>query len=115
MTQPEALSKDEPLFWSSGKGTDVWAMFCAAMQGDLPAIQSLLLKDPSLISCQYDYRNPMYFAVRENRLEVAAFLLEQGASPLQSGASDTLLQMARDRGYHEMQQLLENAITGKSG
>jgi ankyrin repeat protein len=115
MTRPEALGKDEPMVWSPGSGTDVWEMFCAAMTGDLGTIQSLLQKDPSLIHCHYDYINPLYFAVRENQLHVAAFLLEQKAAPVNSGTPDTLLDMARDRGYVEMQQLLEQAITGKQG
>jgi ankyrin repeat protein len=76
------LLKDEPLFWSSGKGTDVWEIFVAAMNNHLSKIKSLLNKYPSLIRCQYDYRTPMSFAVRENQLEVAAFLLEMGANPV---------------------------------
>ena len=115
MTQPEELSKNEPLFWSAGRGTDVWEMFCAAKNGDQEKIKSLLDKDPSLIRSQYDYRNPMSFAVCENQLNVAAYLLEHGANPVSSGTDDTLLQIARDRGYHEMQRLLENAITGNHG
>ena len=115
MYPPEALTKDEPLFWSTGKGTDVWAMFCAAMKGDLPTIQNLLHKDPSLIRSEYDYRNPISFAVRENQPAVVAYLLEQGASPINSGTNDTLLQIARDRGYTEIQHMLENAITGQQG
>lgn len=115
MTRPEELSRNEPLFWSPGTGTDVWEMFGAAMTGDLGTIQSLLQKDPSLIKCHYDYRTPMYFAVRENQLHVAAFLLERKASPVSSGTPDTLLEIARDRGYVEMQQLLERAIAGKHG
>jgi len=115
MTQPEALAKDEQLCWSPGTGTDVWAIFQAAMQGDLPAIRRLLQKDAALVNCHYDYRNPLYFAVRENQPEAVAYLIEQGANPLRSGASDTLLQMARDRGYTAIQQLLENTIAGKGG
>lgn len=115
MYPPEALTKDEPLFWSTGKGTDIWAMFSAAMKGDLPAVESLLDKDPSLIRSAYDYRNPMSFAVRENQPEVVAYLLERGASPIRSGTDDTLLQIARERGYSEIQQLLENTITGHHG
>lgn len=115
MNRPEVLGKDEPLFWSTGKGTDVWEMFSAAMKGDLPAVRSLLQKDPSLVRSEYDYRNPMYFAVRENQLAMAAYLLEAGASPVKSGTTDTLLQLARDRGYTEMLQLLENAVGGKLG
>lgn len=33
MIQPEALKKNEPLFWSPGLGTDLWQMFCAAIHG----------------------------------------------------------------------------------
>ena len=49
MIRPEALKKNEPLFWSPGIGTDVWEMFCAAMAGDLETIKRLLDKDPSLV------------------------------------------------------------------
>lgn len=115
MTPPEALTKDEPLFWSTGKGTDVWAMFTAAIKGDLPVIQALLDKDPSLVRSAYDYRTPIAFAVRENQPAVVAYLLDRGAGPISSGTSDTLLQIARDRGYTEIQRILENAITGQQG
>ena len=77
MIQPEALKKDEPLLWSAGKGTDVWAMFSAAIAGDLEAIKRLVGRDASLVRCHYAYRTPLYFAVRENRSEVAAFLLSE--------------------------------------
>lgn len=115
MTQPEALSKSEPLKWSTGLGTDVWAMFRAAMTGDTPTIKQLLDKDASLVRGAYDYRTPMYFAVRENQLEAAALLLSRGANPVSSGTNDTLLEMARDRGYAAMQQLLEEALGTKTG
>jgi hypothetical protein len=36
----------------------------------------LLNRDPSLARCHYAYRTPIYFAVRENQLEVSAFLLD---------------------------------------
>jgi ankyrin repeat protein len=112
MTQPEELKKSTPLLWSAGIGTDVWDMFCACMAGDLAAVKRLVKKDPSLVRCHYVYRRPIYFAVRENRVDVAAFLLEHGADPTNSGSPDTLLQMARDRGYSGMQRLLESALVG---
>lgn len=115
MTQPEALRKDKPLFWSTGKGTDVWEMFCAAKAGDIATMKSLLEKDPTLYRSEYEYRNPMSFAVRENQPAAVAFLLEQGANPISSGTNDTLLQIARDRGFAEIQQILETAIAGKTG
>lgn len=107
MRQPEALKKNEPLIWSSGTGTDVWEMFCACLQGDLETIKRLLRKDPSLARCNYAYRTPLYFAVRENQIQAAAFLLDHGADPLSLAVNDSLLDICRDRGYAEMENLLE--------
>src|SRR6516165_1012561 len=110
MIQPDALARDEPLFWSPGRGADVWEMFCAAIRGDLEGIKRLLAKDPSLVRSHYEYRTPLSFAVRENQLAVAAYLLEHGAT----FAFGNYLEMASDRGYGDMQTLLENAL-GISG
>ena len=110
MFRPDELAKDQPLLWSPGRGVDVWAMFCAARDGNLVVIERLLEKDPSLVRSSFEYRTPLAFAVRENQLEVAAFLLARGADPINSGTPDTLLQIARDRGYAEMQALLEQAL-----
>jgi ankyrin repeat protein len=107
MIQPEALKKNEPLVWATGTGTDVWELFCSCIAGDLEAVKRLLAKDPSLIRTQHAYRTPLYFAVRENQVEVAAFLLDHGADPLGLAVNDSLLEIARDRGYTEMEKLLE--------
>lgn len=115
MIRPEVLMTDEPLFWSPGRGTDVWEMFCASITGDLESIGRLLDRDPSLVRATHEYRGPLSFAVRENQLEVAALLIERGADPVNSGTSDTLLQVARDRDYIEMQKLLEAALAGAPG
>lgn len=115
MTRPEALQKDEPLIWSTGSGVDVWEMFVAAITGDTQKIKQLLDKDPSLVRGSYDYRTPLSFAVQQNQLEAAALLLERGASPVNSGTNDTLLEIARDRGYEDMQKLLQSALVHKAG
>jgi ankyrin repeat protein len=115
MIRPELLAKDEPLVWSTGTGTDVWEMFCAAIRGDLDRIRQLLCKDPSLVRSHYWYRTPLYFAVRENQVEVAEFLLDHGADPLSLAVNDSLLEITRDRGYVEMQQLLEHKLETKFG
>src|SRR5258707_435070 len=107
MIQPEALKKNEPLVWGTGTGTEVWELFCACIAGEHEAVRRLLAKDPSLVRAQYAYRTPLYFAVRENQVEVAAFLLDHGANPLGLAVNDGLLQIARDRGYTEMEKLLE--------
>jgi ankyrin repeat protein len=116
MIRPEALEKDEPLTWSTGTGADVWEMFRAAIAGDVPSLQRLLDKDPSLVRGQHSYLTPLYFAVRENQAGAAAFLLERGANPMPfSGGHDSLLDMARDRGYAEMLALLESTLARVHG
>jgi ankyrin repeat protein len=113
MIQPETLKSNEPLAWSPGRGTDVWEMFCACIAGNLEAIQRLLAKDPALARCNYAYRTPIYFAVRENQLGVAEFLLDHGADPLSLAVNDSLLQIARDRGYGEMEKLLQTKLASR--
>jgi ankyrin repeat protein len=115
MIQPEALKKKEPLTWSPGIGTDVWKMFCACISGDLKAVKRLLKKDPLLARCNHAYRTPIYFAVRENQIEVVRFLLDHGADPLGFAVNDTLLDICRDRGYAEMEKLLEDNFAATKG
>jgi ankyrin repeat protein len=115
MIQPEQLKKNEPLVWSAGTGTDVWELFCAIIRGDLRAVQRLVTKDPSIVRCHYAYRTPMYFAVRENQVRVAAYLLEHGADPLSLAVNDSLLDITRDRGYEEMRTLLETNYASTQG
>jgi ankyrin repeat protein len=106
MLQPAALKSDEKLLWSPGRGTDVWALIQACASGDLPAVKALIARDPSLARAHYDYRKPLYFAVRENRVDVVRFLLEHDRNPLDLWVDDDPLEIARDRGYAEMEQLL---------
>jgi RNA polymerase sigma factor (sigma-70 family) len=107
MIQPEALKQTKPWMWSPGIGTDVWAMFTACILGDLATVKELTARDPSLVRCHYEYRTPLSFAVRENHVDVAAFLLDQGAARV--GLGDPL-EMARDRGYREMTGMLERKL-----
>jgi ankyrin repeat protein len=109
MIQPDELKQDEPLLWSAGTGTEVWRMFCAAISGDLPTIQALVEKNPAIAQCHYHYRTPLYFAVRENQLEVARYLLAR-SDPLRMAYNDSFLEVARDRGYAEMEKLLEEHL-----
>jgi ankyrin repeat protein len=115
MTQPDELKTNEPLQWSAGAGLDVWAMFRAAIAGDLESIRGLIARDPSLVRSHYSYRTPLYFAVRENRVEVARFLIERGADPLGLAVNDSLLDIAQDRGYAEMHAMLESIYAGTQG
>ena len=110
MIQPDELKKREPLKWSTGTGTDVWELFCACIAGDMPTISRLLTNDPSLVRSHYAYRTPLYFAVRENRLEAAEYLLDHGADPIGLGVNDSLLEICRDRGYADMERMLESKL-----
>lgn len=112
MFRPDELNKPERLKWSTGIGIDVWDLFCACIKGDLETVKRLLNKDPSLARCHYAYRTPIYFAVRENQIDVAAVLLEKGADPLSLAVNDSLLDICRDRGYVDMARLLENHLSG---
>jgi RNA polymerase sigma factor (sigma-70 family) len=112
LIRPEALKQKKPWMWSPGIGVDVWEMFCACITGDLEALKRLLDKDPSLARSHYEYRTPLSFAVRENHVEVAAYLLDHGADPLALG---DVLKVARDRGYVEMERLLESKFASLHG
>ena len=110
MFQPDELKTDQRLLWSTGTGTTVWRMLCAAAAGDVQTIEALLAEDPSLARCQHAYRTPLYFAVRENQLSAAARLLERGADPIGLSVHDSLVGIARDRGYADMERFLERAL-----
>ena len=105
MVRPDELTKNEPLLWSVGTGTDVWDLFCACAAGDLETVERLVGDNPSLVRAHYEYRTPLYFAVRENRLAVARFLLDRGANPFYNG--EDLIEMARIRCLTDMEALIE--------
>ena len=110
MLQPAELKSDRKLLWSAGCGTDLWQLFQACIAGDLEAVRALIAKDPSLARAHYQYRKPLYFAVRENRLDVARFLLEHDHNPLDLWVDGDPFEIARDRGYTEMERLLTDVL-----
>ena len=113
MFQPDELKKNEPLMWSPGTGTDVWELFRACIRGDLATVETLIEKDPSLARCQFNYRKPLYFSVRENQLDVTEFLLARDPDPIGLAVHDSLLEIARDRGYAEMEKLLTTKLASQ--
>ena len=110
MLQPAELKSADKLTWSPGRGTDVWALILACASGDLAAVRQLIADDPSLARSHYDYRKPLYFAVRENRIDVVRFLLEHDRNPLDLWVDDGAIEIARDRGYTEMERLLTEIL-----
>lgn len=115
MIRPRTLTGDEPLKWSPGTGNEVWELFTACIAGDLATVRGLVDRRPSLVRAQHVYRTPLYFAVRENRRDVAAFLLERGADPLSLAINDSLVEICRDRGYEDMERLIEANLADVQG
>src|SRR5688572_14714867 len=112
MIQPESLKSDEYQPWSRGRGVEVWAMLCAAITGDLETIKTLVARDPNLVTCEFEYFQPVRFAVRENHRAVVEFLLEQRAGPAYE-SGDSLLTIARDRGYLELADFFESTLRNR--
>lgn len=107
MLRPKELASNEVLIWATGRGTDVWELFGACIHGDVAAVRQLLDTEPALVRTHFAYRTPIYFAVRENRIDVVQLLLDRGADPLSLVVNDSLLDICRDRGYGQLQALLE--------
>jgi len=99
----------------SGRGDDAWETVHAAATGDTPMLRALLARDPSLIDSEYFYAPAIHFAVREGHLEAVQVLLEAGADPDGNGSHDcSLIEMARERGYDAVAQLLETARSDRA-
>ncbi len=109
MVQPKELRSEEYQVWWRGRGVDVWAMICACILGDVDTVKSLVARDAGLADCEYEYFRPVRFAVRENHLGLVEYLLEHGAGAADE-AGDSLLGIARERGYAEMAAYLEQRL-----
>jgi uncharacterized protein len=95
--------------------TEVWAMLSAAFAGDLARAEELMAQRPELATCQYNYTPPLHFAVREGHLALVKVLVDRGAyDPGYKSYpfGDTLLTIARDRGFDEIATVLESALGG---
>ena len=68
MVQPEEFKRDEKLLWSPGTGREAWELFCACADGDLVTVRRVIDAKPELIAAHHEYRTPLYFGVRENRI-----------------------------------------------
>ncbi|HEY3234012.1 MAG TPA: ankyrin repeat domain-containing protein, partial [Polyangiaceae bacterium] len=108
MIRPEELQSELPHGPWSCRGTDIWDVMCAAVTGDVPALQRLLARDSNLYRAEYWYTQPIHFAVREGHLEVVRVLLAAGADATRTNiVGEDLVLVARDRGHEAVAELLE--------
>lgn len=110
MRQPDELKTDRPLLWATGTGIEVWNLFQAILADDLDGVRAMLDANPALVRTHCHYRTPLYFAVRENRLAIVRLLFERGADPLGLAVNDGLIDIARDRGYGELEAYLSGTL-----
>jgi hypothetical protein len=93
--------------------TEVWAMLSACHAGDVERVQELVDERPELATCQYNYTPPLHFAVREGHLALVRLLVDRGAyDPGYKSYpfGESLLTIARDRGFDEIAAVLEKAL-----
>ena len=109
MKQPFPLQSKDVVSWCDATGTDIWAMLSASITGNLAAIKELVIKNPNLLNCAYEYLTPMRFAVRENHIDVVKYFLANGVSLL-IDFTDPFVTLARDRGHDELAHFLEKEL-----
>ena len=107
MRRPDELRGARPLLWSVGTGDEVWAMFRAAAAGDVGTLRRMLRKNPAPARCQYAYRPPLSFALREGRRAAVELLLDY--VPLTGEA----IAFTRERGHLELAAALDRRLDAR--
>ncbi|ULL16270.1 ankyrin repeat domain-containing protein [Paenibacillus sp. H1-7] len=84
-------------------------MMSCTIEGNLPALRTMLEEDPSLVNRSVGYFTPLHFAVRSGNIDSVRLLLEYGADPTERtlGWQDDSWTKAKDRGYEDIANLLE--------
>jgi ankyrin repeat protein len=85
-------------------------LFVASANGDLATVQQIIRDTPELLNSFVWYESPLHYAVRENQIDVARELLAAGINPGYSNFTysswQSLLPIAKDRGFDQLHALL---------
>lgn len=120
MIQPIELKLELPMKLSKdvvSTTTKVWNILVASKDGDIQAVKKLGDECPELLYAQYNYTPPIHFAVREGHIELVKYLLNEGAHDPKYRIYpflDSLQTIANDRGYYEIESLLNEYAANPS-
>ena len=114
MMQPIELRSELPIKLSNNvvsTTTKVWQILVASKNGDLERVKKLGNECHELLYAQYNYTPPVHFAVRDGHIELLKYLLDNGAHDPSYKIYpflDSLQTIANDRGYYEIENLLND-------
>ena len=114
MIQPVEMRATLPMQLREGvltTTTDVWSMLTACRDGDLERVKTCLASCPALVLCDYNYMAPLHLAVREGHVDLVGYLANLGAANpkyVTYPYRETLVTVARDRGYEDIAQILQD-------
>jgi len=120
MIQPIELRTELPMKLANNvvsTTTKVWEILVASKNGDLERVKKLGNECHELLYAQYNYTPPIHFAVREGHIELVKYLLGNGAyDPAYKiyPFLDPLQTIANDRGYYEIEDLLNEYASDPS-
>jgi ankyrin repeat protein len=115
MIRPVEMRQPYPVRFKDGSGSTtvaVWDVLVAAAAGDLARVREAVEACPALVLAAYNYMPPLHLAVREGHVELVRFLIDRGAgnpNHVTYPYRETLVTVARDRGYDTIVRMLEDA------
>ncbi len=102
--------------WIDGEAA--WSLFKAGAAGDLAAIAALLDEEPRLVNALHWYAQPVHMATRHGHADAVQLLLDRGADPginIFNSTWANLLDGARERGFDDVVEVLENTMKLRFG